>query len=49
MEVEAALERLIEFAASWNEGEVIDKPSGLTADDLECLIEWMKSARAGPR
>ncbi|WP_374294154.1 hypothetical protein [Sphingomonas sp.] len=41
--VSMALAHLRDFRASWNEGDLIDESSRLTADDIGVIIEVMDS------
>jgi|GEM_PF-5607632 len=36
-----ALARVKAFRATWNEGDVIDEESGVTADDLDVVIAFV--------
>lgn len=40
-----ALARLVRFRQSWNDGDVIDEESGLTADDLDAVIARAQEMR----
>ena len=42
----AAIERLREFARTFNAGEPVDEESGLMADDLFVLVDLLESLHA---
>ena len=37
-----ALDRIRAFRASWNEGDLIDEESGMTAEDLDRIIQALE-------
>ena len=43
LDLATAIAHLKEFRATWNPGDVIDEESGLTADDLDCILARLAS------